>query len=97
MLRIEPYDDIQVFVVGTGCCLWGRIQPDCRRARTRGTLGGIRLELTAEPLQDTVTQLRQAGVRFETMVAPLRGTKAFVRHSLVDIVFGDRRRRRQCA
>lgn len=90
-MRIEPYDDIQVFVRGTGHCLWGRIQPDCRRASTRGFLGGIRLELTVEPLSDTITRLRQMGVRFETMTAPLLGTKAFVRDGLVGELFGEDR------
>jgi hypothetical protein len=89
---IEPYDEIQVFVVGLGDCFWGRIQPTCRRARTRGALGGVDLELTVEPLFETVTRTRQAGVTFrDGMVAPLIGKKVHIPQRLVDVIFGDER------
>lgn len=92
MLVIEPYDEIQVFVQGTGCAFWGRIQPTCRRSRTRGVLGGVLLELTVEPLPDTVTQTRAAGVWFrDGLQAPLRGKQVFIPQRLVDVIFGDDR------
>ena len=90
-LRIEPFDEIQVFVVGTGCCLWGRIQPTCRFARNKGALGGITLELTVEPLEDTVHNLRKAGVWRLSATHPRRGSIVHIPQRLVDVVFGDDR------
>lgn len=93
MTIIEPFDEIQVFVVGTGDCLWGRIQPTCRRARTRGALGGVDLQLTVEPLFETVTRTRQAGVTYrDGMAEPLRGKFVHIPQRLVDVIFGDNER-----
>jgi hypothetical protein len=75
---IEPHDEIQVWISGTGRCLWGRIQPT----------DGVTLKLTVQPLPDTVAWARAAGVRFEDAI-PVMGTKAHVPQRLVDVIFGD--------
>lgn len=90
-LVIEPYDEIQVFIVGTGDCLWGRIQPESRFYRNKGALGGITLELTVEPLADTVHRLRAAGVWRLSPTSPRIGHKVHIPQRLVDTVFGDDR------
>lgn len=93
-MTIEPFDEIQVFVLGTGCCFWGRILPTCRRASSRGVCGGVVLELTVEPLPDTVTRARQAGVTFGDgpLTPPLIGRQVKIPDRLVDVIFGSEAR-----
>ena len=55
--RSEPGDDIQVFLKGTGRCLWGFIQP----VPTRD--GDIVLKLSVAPKPDTSEIAYEAGVR----------------------------------
>lgn len=90
MDRIEAFDEIQVFVKGTGMCLWGRILPNTDES-------GYKLALTVWPLRETVDVLRTHGVEFRygMNVMPLldaNGTIAHVPSDVVDVVFGDNRR-----
>lgn len=83
MLVIEPFDEIQIWIKETGCCLWGRIQPE--------SCGGITLELTVEPLADTVRAMRKVGVWRLSPTFPRIGHKVHIPQRLVDVVFGDDR------
>lgn len=81
MLVVEPYDDIQLFVKGTGCCLWGTVQDLMN--------GSYTLQVTVEPLPETIQTLR--GVGIDIQPAPVCGQCVTIPASLVDVVFGDDR------
>ena len=83
MLVIEPYDEIQVFIKGTGCCLWGRIQPESED-------GKYMLQVTVQPLPSTIAELRSVGIDVQPF-RPVIGQNVTIPARLVDVVFGDDR------
>lgn len=83
LVTVELFDDIQVFIKGTGCALWGKVQPESAD-------GGYVLEITVEPRDDTIAEIRAAGIDLQP-VRPVVGRHVTIPASLVDVVFGDDR------
>lgn len=79
-LHLIAGEEIQVFIAGTGCALWGKVVPQERP-------GCLTLRLTVEPLPDTVEQVDRAGVRSVYGSAIARGKLVRIPFVIVDVVF----------
>lgn len=86
-LVIEPFDEIQVWIKGTGCCLWGSVSPVTHPE------GAICMIVTVEPLPETI-RLVEPLVRVQPSYRQHRlgrHAQVAIPKDVIDVIFGDDR------
>lgn len=86
-LIVEPFDEIQVWIKGTGACLWGEIVPVVHPE------GALVINVTVEPLPDTI-RLVEPLVRvhaYHRQHKLGRHAMVVIPKDVIDVIFGDDR------